>query len=170
MKRFVFRHQPHASLKTSILAGVGAMLAVAAFGLLSDVSQTPWLFAPFAATCVLIFGFPSSALSQPANVIGGHMVSALIGLGLHLLLANHFAVAGLAVGLSISVMMIARIAHPPAGATALVAYLTASNWMFLVMPVLTGSVALVVMGMGYHLAVKAAYPHPLPVQSTTRSN
>nr|WP_089321791.1 HPP family protein [Pontibacter ummariensis] len=36
--------------------------------------------APFGATCVRAFGVPESPLDQPWHIIGGHLVSAFVGL------------------------------------------------------------------------------------------
>ena len=120
------------------------------------------LVAPFGATCVLLFATPASPVSQPINVVGGHVLSAAIGLALHFLFPASFVAEGLAVGLAVSAMMLTRLVHPPAGATALVAYLTATSWWFILFPVAVGSVALVAIAAIYHRFTKATYPHPVP--------
>lgn len=47
---------------------------------LSYLTTVPWLMAPFGATCVILFAASASPFAQPRNVIGGHTVSAAIGL------------------------------------------------------------------------------------------
>ncbi len=90
------------------LAGPGGVLATASIG----------------ASAVLLFAAPHGTLSQPWPLVGGHLVSALIGvtcarwLGGDLMLA-----AALAVSLSIAAMYTLRCLHPPGGATALYAVL-----------------------------------------------
>ena len=161
MQRFFYRHQPKSSLRSVFLAGVGAAIAIAILAFASN-SYNAMLMAPLGATCVLVFGFPASPFSQPANVVGGHLLSAALGLAMHFLLPGNLVMDGVVVGLAVSGMMLFRIVHPPAGATALLAYLTATNWIFLVFPVLTGSVVLVVLAFFYHLLLKSAYPNTLP--------
>jgi CBS-domain-containing membrane protein len=76
----------------------------------------------FGASAVLAYGAVRSPLAQPRNLIGGHVVSALIGvicwklLGQHLWLAESVAVASAIAG-----MHATRTLHPPGGATALIA-------------------------------------------------
>lgn len=161
MKRFFYRHQPKTTPRAAIIAGFGSALAIIILAILTDSSGYVLLMAPFGASCVLIFGFYSSPFSQPANVIGGHVLSAAIGLALHFILPANLVVDGVAVGLAVSGMMLLRIVHPPAGAAALVAYLSATSWMFLLFPVLVGSVILVAIATIYHAVVKTSYPHPI---------
>ncbi|WP_444850687.1 HPP family protein [Pontibacter ummariensis] len=47
---------------------------------LTQLSDRPFLMAPFGATCVRAFGVPESPLDQPWHIIGGHLVSAFVGL------------------------------------------------------------------------------------------
>jgi len=73
------------------------------------------------ASAVLVFAVPHGRLSQPWPLIGGHMVSAFIGVSSYLLVPDVFIAAGLAVGLSIGAMHVLDCIHPPGGATALAA-------------------------------------------------
>jgi CBS-domain-containing membrane protein len=162
MKRFFHRHQPPVAMKAAIFAGVGAALVISALALSTDALGYSLLMAPFGASCVLLFGAPAAPLSQPANVIGGHVLSAAIGLALHFAVPGSFVVAGIAVGIAVAAMMVLRIVHPPAGATTLVAYLTASSWIFLAVPVAAGGVVTVVLATLYHRLMKTTYPAPVP--------
>lgn len=73
--------------------------------------------APFGATCVLLFALPKAALAQPGSVIGGHFVSALIGLPAINLFGDGMLTVALAVGISIALMQLLRVVHAPAGQT-----------------------------------------------------
>lgn len=73
------------------------------------------------ATAVLIFAAPHGPFAQPWSVLGGHLLSAIIGVACWKLVPNPTIAAGLAVGLAIGVMHLARCIHPPGGATALAA-------------------------------------------------
>jgi CBS-domain-containing membrane protein len=160
MKHFFHRPQPRAANKAALLAGLGAALAIAALQFLSDTSGLPWVVASMGASCVLLFAAPAAPFSQPANVIGGHCVAALIGVVLAAIAPGHFWGAGLVVGLAISSMMVLRMVHPPAGATALVAYLTKASWGFLLFPVFAGAVVLVAVAWAYHRLLGAKFPLP----------
>ena len=62
-------------------------------------------------------------MSQPANVVGGYIVSMAIGLALHALLAAEWWSMGLAVGMVIATVAALRVTHPPVGANPLVVLL-----------------------------------------------
>lgn len=160
MKRFWHRHQPPMRVHSALLAGAGAALALAALGLLGQITGDLWLIAPFGASAVLIFAAPTAVLSQPANLIGGHLTGALIALALVALAPGHAGVAAAAAGLTITAMVLMRIVHPPAGATALFAYLMAADWTFLFLPVLAGSFLLVAFAWGWQTLIGGTYPLP----------
>ena len=75
----------------------------------------------FGATAVLIFAAPHGPFAQPWSVLGGHLLSAIIGVACWKLIPNPTLAAGMAVGLAIGIMHLARCIHPPGGATALAA-------------------------------------------------
>jgi CBS-domain-containing membrane protein len=161
LRKLLLRQQPGQSLAVVLKAGIGGMLAIAAVAWLSHVTGNPLLMAPFGATCVLLFSVPNSPLSQPANVIGGHLVSTTIGLLLHMLLPVEWWSLGLAVGLAITAMAVLRVTHPPAGADPLVVYFDNPGWGYLGFPVAFGSLALVLIAWMFHrLPARVVYPTP----------
>lgn len=161
LRNFLLRQQPGQSLAVVIKAGIGGLLAIGAVAWLTHVTGHPLLMAPFGATCVLLFSVPGSPLSQPANVIGGHIVSTAIGLLLHTFLPVAWWSLGLAVGLAIAVMAVLRVTHPPAGADPLVVFFESPGWDYLGLPVALGSLALIVIAWLLHrLPPRIVYPTP----------
>ncbi|UWQ30020.1 HPP family protein [Leisingera sp. M523] len=158
MDRYFKRALPHPSPRAVITAGLGAFLAIAALSLLTTHANLLLLIAPFGASCVLLFSVPASPLSQPANVIGGHLLATAISLGLNAVLPEAWWALALAVGLSIAVMAALRLTHPPAGANPLVVFATDPGLSFLLFPVLTGAVALVVIAAVFHRLAGHEYP------------
>jgi CBS-domain-containing membrane protein len=155
------RKQPAQSHTSAIKAGTGGVLAIAILVLLGNATDNLLLMAPFGATCVLIFSLPASPLSQPANVIGGHIISTAIGLTLHSFLPMDWWSVGLAVGAAITAMSILRVTHPPAGADPLVVFLSSPGWDYLIIPVAIGSVVLVITAWLFHKTPpKINYPLP----------
>lgn len=128
----------------------GAALAIGACGLLSQYSGSPWLMAPFGASCVLVFGLPDSPLAQPRHVLGGHLLAALSGLLWLWLAGPVWWSAALAVALALALMQLARAVHPPAGATPLVVLASGAGWHFLLTPVLSGALVIVALGWLLH--------------------
>ncbi|MBD8553216.1 HPP family protein [Rhizobium sp. CFBP 8762] len=158
MRTFFIRHQPDSSLSKALIAGMGGGAAIATLGGLADCTHLAYLTPPFGATCVLMFSAPASPLSQPANIIGGHLLAALVGLICAALLPPVWWAAAIAVGVAIAVMQFARVTHPPAGATPLIVLALQPGIGFLFFPVLSGTVLLVVIGTFYHRYHRVPYP------------
>ena len=72
-----------------------------------------------------MYGAPAVPFSQPRNVIGGHLLAAVVGITSFKLLAVPMGTAALAapvaVAGSIMGMLATRTMHPPAGGTTLIA-------------------------------------------------
>ena len=156
---------------------LGALLSialVAATGhlLLATNPVMPWIFAPIGASAVLMFALPASPLSQPWPLVGGHLVSAAIGLMLHALLGTSALAIGLAVGGSIAAMSVLRCLHAPAGGTAVLTAMTspqiaALGWYAWFEPVLLNVGCLLVAGLVYNRLTGHPYPHrPAPPAAT----
>jgi len=103
-----------------------------------------YLIGSFGASSVLVYGIIESPFSQPRNLIGGHLISAFIGVSVNLLFPDAIYIAApLAVSLSIVLMQITKTLHPPGGATALIAIIGTDKikelgYWYVVSPVLTG--------------------------------
>lgn len=149
-------------VRSAVFAGAGAALALLALAVMSLWLGGVWLMAPFGASAVLLFAAPTAVLSQPVNLVGGNTVAALVALPLVALWPDHFWLAAVACGATISLTILFRVVHPPAGATALVIYLTNATWTFFFVPVLAGSLLLVFIAWGWHRAMGGNYPLKSP--------
>lgn len=109
-----------------IFAFFGSCLAMAAIGLVHRIfagsTGLPLLVAPFGASAVLVFGALRSPPAQPRNVVGGHVISALIGVTVYQFAGDSPLLAiCVAVPLAIALMHLSGTLHPPGGATAFLA-------------------------------------------------
>jgi CBS-domain-containing membrane protein len=132
------------------ISWAGALFAIAALGLLAEATHAPLMMASFGASCVLLFGYPDSHLSQPRNTIGGHLIAAAVGLVAVMLLGDHWTAMAVAVATAIALMKVSRTVHPPAGSTAIIAVHLHPDPTFLVLPVLAGASLLVVLAAFYN--------------------
>jgi len=132
---YIHRHEPKGETLAHLKSGIGAILAMMSVGAMAFLTGIPFLIAPFGATAVLLFGQPKSPLAQPANVIGGYLLAAIIGSLAVWLFPGAWMAAAAAVGLAIALMLMFRVTHPPAGAIPLVAFASHFN-----LPILTGVV------------------------------
>lgn len=86
------------------------------------------ILAPMASSAALLYAAPHSTFSQPWNLVGGHLVSALAGWTCSLLIPDPVIAGGLAVGSAIALAYILKCLHPPAAATALVMVLNVAQF------------------------------------------
>ena len=117
------------------------------------------LVASMGASAVLLFAVPHGALSQPWPLLGGHVVSALIGVACAQNVPNILIAAPLAVALAIGAMHYLRCLHPPGGATAITAVIGGSGvhelgYQFVLTPVLLNAVIMLLAA----VAVNYAFP------------
>lgn len=111
------------SVLEKILSGVASFIAIL---LVYHVSQrwlgadgAPLIIASMGASAVLLFAVPQGPLSQPWNCVGGHVLSAVIGVACAQWVDAPLLAAALAVALSVTTMYLLQCLHPPGGATAL---------------------------------------------------
>lgn len=132
------------NLNDSFIGLIGGFITITLLGLLTKDAHSLWLIAPFGASCVLAFGVWNAPLSQPRNIIGGHLISSFIGIVMYKLMGNSPVSIGIGVGLAIAIMILTKTTHPPAGADPIVAIMAGSSWGFLFKPVLLGAVIIVI--------------------------
>eukprot|EP01030_Chromulinospumella_sphaerica_P017142 gene17142-16964_t len=125
------------------------------------------LIAPMGATAVLLFALPASPLAQPWAVIGGNVISALIGVAcVHWLGAslNPALLGALAAALALGAMFALRCLHPPGGAVALITVIggpavQAAGYHFAMLTVLANSAMMVLLAILYNNLTGRRYPH-----------
>lgn len=120
------------SLREIFLSWVGSFLGILAVAWIHFVFLTgtdlAFMIGSFGASAVLIYGAIKSPLAQPRNLVGGHVVSALIGSALYMVFPQPiWLTSALAVSLAIAAMHWTRTLHPPGGATALIAVIGSSK-------------------------------------------
>src|SRR5262245_4411512 len=118
----------------SILAGasVGIMAALAASG---GVALT---LVPFTASLVLLATMPGRPAARLRAIIGGHLISAVVGLiALKLLGAGPSALA-LAICGAVFLMLSLDMLHPPASVGTFVVMTQGADWSFLLAPLAVG--------------------------------
>jgi len=117
---------PGVSVHEVILSWMGSFLGIAAVAYIDsglfDQTDFVMIIGSFGASAVLIYGAVKSPLAQPRNLIGGHVISAIIGVAMFKLFQGHlWPASAVAVATAIAAMHITKTLHPPGGATALIA-------------------------------------------------
>ena len=161
----------NAGRRERVVSCIGACVGLLITQLICKIAfggLNPWFIAPMGASAVLLFAAPSSPLAQPWSIIGGNVVSALIGIACARAIPNAVAACALAVPLAIAAMFALRCLHPPSGAVALTAVLGGpavleSGYRFALLPVGANSAILLVSALVFNNLLRRRYPHPVVV-------
>ena len=175
LRAFLGVESAPASHAEKLVSGAGGALAIGtlyglSYGLLGAFGAAI-LVASMGASAVLLFAVPHGPLSQPWPLLGGHLVSAAIGVTCARYVPQPALAAALAVGLAISAMYYLRCIHPPGGATALTAVIGgdavhALGYQFIVTPVLLNVLAIFVIAVAFNYPFRwRRYPAAWRVKS-----
>ncbi|HEY9260657.1 HPP family protein [Chitinophaga sp.] len=150
--RYIVYKETLIDFKEHLWTFLGSFFGIGLIGLLSSqyftASDNLFLIGSFGASSVLIYGIINSPLAQPRNLIGGHVVCAIVGVSIYKLLPGQvWLSSALSVSISIVLMQITKTLHPPGGATALIANIGspkihALGYLYVLSPVLSGAVIL----------------------------
>jgi CBS domain-containing membrane protein len=150
----------------------GALIGIAVAGATAKVvpggpETLPFIVAPMGAAAVLLFAVPASPLAQPWPVIGGNVISTMVGLTAHWLLDDVLLAGAVGVGAAIGLMMLLRCLHPPGGACALLAatatpVIDEQGIAFAALPVAVNAVALLLVAIAVNNLTGRRYPHRAP--------
>ena len=125
----------------------------------SHMTDVVWFIPPFAASAMVSFEYWEAPIAQPKNIVGGHLLSSLIGLMAVRLFGTAPLALGLAVGTSIFLMTVLRISHAPASSDPIIVMLNHAAWAFLLTPVLAGAMAVTGIALIYNRLVhRKPYP------------
>ncbi len=146
----IARMQDRASLLAILAGATGGAIAIAGMEAFSARTTFPLVAIPFATSIVMVLGSPKAEPAQPRALIGGHLVSTLVGLLVVKACGPAAWAAAVAVGLAMVAMHLSGTFHPPAGIDPLVIVVNDMSWSFIVMPVGIGVMLLAAFAYGWH--------------------
>jgi len=164
------RHK--SNYKEKVISTVGGFLGI--FGIfmvsywLLDPEVTVFIVPSMGASAVLLFAAPHVPFSQPWNVFGGHIISAIVGVACWQWIPDYTVAASASVGLAIGVMYLTRCIHPPGGATALAAVIGSEklhhlDYAYVVAPILLNTVTILIIAVAFNALFNwRRYPAHLP--------
>lgn len=137
---------------------VGAFLGISSLHYTSfNLLTTPdvhMVIGSFGASAVLVYGAIDSPLAQPRNLIGGHILSAVVGVFCYQYFAPFgiWFTGGMAVAAAIALMHLTKTLHPPGGATALIAVIGSPQlhdigYLYAIQPVARGAFMLLIVAL-----------------------
>jgi CBS-domain-containing membrane protein len=148
---------------------VGSAIGIGTCGFLSSAYFEPrdllLIIGSFGASAVLVYAAIRSPLAQPRNLIGGHIISAFVGVACYKLFGGTvWVAAALGVSLAIVAMLLTRTLHPPGGATALIAVIGGKNvhdlgFLYAFFPAGAGALILLIVALAVNnLSSERRYP------------
>jgi CBS-domain-containing membrane protein len=160
---------PRVSLSEILWSWLGALIGIGIVtGLDTAVFQgyeLVLLIGPVGASAVLVFGAIRSPLAQPRNLIGGHIISATVGVIAGKLFGDNIVVASsVAVSTSIALMHLTKTLHPPGGATSLIAIIggekiRAMGFLYVIFPAGLSSLILLIVAVLFNNIIESRkYP------------
>jgi CBS-domain-containing membrane protein len=160
---------PRVGLTEIFWSWLGSFLGVAAVALihyrLLDQQGLLLLIGSFGASAVLLYGAVRSPLAQPRNLLGGHILSAFIGVSAQQMFGGEpWLAASVAVSVAIALMHLSTTLHPPGGATALIAVIGGESvhrlgYLYVLMPVALGATVMLLVALVVNnMAKSRKYP------------
>ncbi len=148
---------PRVSYQEILWSWVGSFLGIAFVAYINfnlfEKTDMVMIIGSFGASAVLIYGAVRSPLAQPRNLIGGHIISALIGVASYQALGLYpWLAAAVAVATAIAAMHATRTLHPPGGATALIAVIGSGKihelgYLYAIIPVGAGAASMLIVAL-----------------------
>ncbi len=137
--------------KNIFISALGAFLCMFLIAYFNSIDSTNlWLIPPFGASLVLVMSVHESPLASPRNVFFGHVLSASSGVLMFYLFGNSPLSISFGLAFAISLMMLTKTVHPPAGANPVIAVLGAKTFEFVIMPVAIGASFIVIFALLYN--------------------
>ncbi|MGD9923028.1 MAG: HPP family protein [Pseudorhodoplanes sp.] len=125
-----------------VAGAAGGSLAIGLMYVLSLQTEFPLAAIPFATSIVLVTGSPEALPARPRALVGGHVLSAVVGVLAVKIAGPQAWVAALAVGLAMLAMLATDSFHPPAGINPLIIVMNSMSWGFVLVPVAAGALLL----------------------------
>ena len=149
-----------------VLNGLSVALVICVLSLLTfESSFGVWLMFSFGSSALILFVYHESEFARAKNVFFGHLISITIGILFNHYMGISFLSLGLSVGLCVTLMMYLKIVHPPAAANPLIALFADVSYDFILFPVVSGSIVLIVLSSFINRSILGRKSSNLKLQS-----
>ncbi len=166
--RFITVDPVNLSIKGKLLSVASCFIAILVVAWITHKFSAspayPIIVASMGASAVILFITPNSPLAQPWPLVGGQLISAIIGVVCAQAFTHTVFASACAVGGSVLVMLLFRCLHPPGAATALTPVMvgdpiTTLGYGFVLMPVALNVTIILIMAIAINrLVLRYEYP------------
>lgn len=160
------------SVVLALFGFLSGSLAIGVLALMAHLAHSPMVFPSLGPTAFLLFYKPLEPPASPRNTVLGHRVGAsagwislvffglagLPGSGLGEIGWARMGAAALSIGITIGVMELCDVPHPPAGATTMIVSLGLMSELWQLGILMLSVSALVILGWAINRAVGVPYP------------
>ena len=160
--RFIARHEPRHDMRVHVKSVAGTTASVLLVGAIGAMTGLPLLLAPLAPTAMLVFGQPGSPGAQPINIFAGYLIATVFAVLAMMVVPEPWWLATLAVGITMLVMLVLRVTHPPAAAVPLLTFTGPVDPLTLFVVLLMSCSLIVLVGVVVH-RLPPAQRYPLPI-------
>jgi CBS domain-containing membrane protein len=164
------RHHPAVVL--AVFGFLSGSVTIAVLAVMAHLAHSPLVFPSLGPTAFLLFYKPMAPQASPRNTIFGHLIGALAGWlsllvfglisvpgsGLGNVTWDRMGAAALSIGLTIGLMELWNVPHPPAGATTLIVSLGLMPQFWQLGMLMLAVIALVALGWAINHLVGIPYP------------
>ena len=133
------------NFKPLVIGAAGSVIIGILSFLSFETSTGFWLMFSFGSTTLIVLIFYESEFAQPSNIFFGHILGIVVGILFNELFGISFITLGLAVGVTVTLMMYLRVIHPPAAANPLIALFADVSINYIIFPVIVGSVVIIIL-------------------------
>ena len=148
---------PRVNFSEIFWSWIGAFSGISAVAFMNynllEQTDLVMIIGSFGASAVLLYGAIKSPLAQPRNLIGGHLISAIIGVFFFQIFHDQMWLASaMSVATAIAAMHATKTLHPPGGATALIAVIGshkihALGYLYAIFPVGLGALTMLIVAL-----------------------
>jgi CBS-domain-containing membrane protein len=115
--------------RTVVISSAFALLALAAIGVVHSLLASAIVVASLGGSAVIAFGMPDSEMAQPRSLLGGHVLSCVVGIGVATVFHGSPWAGALGVGAALAIMQFTGTIHSPAGSDPLIIVASNGAWL-----------------------------------------
>ncbi len=143
------KFEVNGTVSDSVIAAIGGLIAMIIISFIAVFLGFPMILGPMGASCLLVFAAHSLPFSQPKHILGGHFISTFTGLTIWNFFGKSHVTIGCTIALVLFLMILLKMVHPPAAASAMVAINSQAGWGFL-LTIIISSIILIIISVLYN--------------------
>ncbi|WP_142247933.1 HPP family protein [Alkalihalobacterium alkalinitrilicum] len=143
------KSEPSVQIKENLISATGGLIAMLVISVMAVTIGFPMVLGPMGASCLLVFAAHAGPFSQPRHILGGHFISTIVALSIWDIFGRTHLKIEITLAVVLFLMVVSKMLHPPAAASAIVAINTEAGWGFL-LTILISAIILIAISVAYN--------------------